>query len=226
MRTFTRSRAAVWIAAAATAGALSGCLAATLETPSPGAPAPSTQAAGSPQTAGTGTSESPSIPTPGVLSRPAGVPDGAQPARVSRHVDGDTLWVEPLEYDQPVRLPLPEGATSRIRVLLIDTPETVHPTRGVECGGVEASAATAALLPVGALVWVLADTSDRDRYDRPLRYVFSADGTDLGAHLLEQGLAVVAHYPPDDLLLEQYRRIESDARARQVGVFGELCPAR
>jgi micrococcal nuclease len=215
------SRAMIWLALGLAAAALSGCLDLT-EPQAPG-PATNTQAA-----AGTTTpNRSPAsadVDTTGGR-RPAGVSAGAQPARIARHVDGDTVWVEPLAYDGDIRLPLPADATSRIRVLLIDTPETVHPTRDVECGGPEASAATATLLPEGSLVWVLADVTDRDRYDRPLRYLFTADGVDLGDHLLTAGLARVAHYPPDDRFLDRYRTIEADARARGVGIWGELCPA-
>jgi micrococcal nuclease len=218
-RTSWISHALWWVALGLMAAALSGCL--------PGGAVGATGADGASDVA---SSDGRAAAAPDVVEpssapiRPTGVPVGAQPARVARHVDGDTLWVEPLAGDHDAALPLPAGAASRIRVLLIDTPETVHPTRGVECGGVEASAATAALLPQGALIWVLGDVSDRDRYDRFLRYLYTADGTDLGAHLLELGLASVAHYPPDELHLARYRQIEADARSRGAGIWGALCP--
>lgn len=153
--------------------------------------------------------------------RPASVPDDAHPATVVRHVDGDTLWVE-VDRDHDVPGALPGGAAHSIRVLLIDTPETVHPSKPVECGGPEASAATAALLPVGAAVWVAADTELTDRYDRQLRYLWTAEGTSLGEHLLTLGLAEVAYYAPNGRYLDRYREVEADARRAGRGLHGEL----
>lgn len=156
---------------------------------------------------------------------PAGVPVGAQPATVSRHIDGDTIRVIPLTADAVTRLPLEAGVEQRIRILLVDTPETVHPERGQECAGPEASAATAALAPVGSRVWLLGDQSDTDRYGRPLRYLWNEDGADLGAQLLGQGLARVSFWLPDDRQLERYRQLEAAAQASGVGLWGQLCPA-
>jgi micrococcal nuclease len=220
------SRALLWLALALTAAALSGCLPdAGPDTARPATSEPSTAGPGSREAGAVGDPAGGRSDSSGAMVRPEGVPDGAQPAAVARHVDGDTVWVEPLPYDQPVHLPLPDDAASRVRILLIDTPETVHPTRAVECGGPEASAATAKLIPVGTTVWILADVSDRDRYDRPLRYLWDEDGTSVGEQLLAAGLARVAHYPPDERYLDLYRRLESDAAAAGAGVWGQLCPA-
>jgi micrococcal nuclease len=200
-----------------TALLLTGCLDAT------GGPAGGPAAAGREGAAASGVPAQPEAPEDGPL-RPATVPAGAQPGTIARHVDGDTVWVETLDAPDGTHLPLAPGAAHRIRVLLIDTPETVHPGRPAECGGAEASRATAALLPLGATVWLLADVSDTDRYGRPLRYLWTADGISLGEHLLERGLARVAHYPPDDRYLDRYRQIEATARAERSGIWGELCP--
>ena len=152
---------------------------------------------------------------------PAGLPDDIQLGRVDAHVDGDTLWIA---IDQPsdARGALPAGDRYRVRILLVDTPETVHPDRDVECGGPEASTATAALLPVGAPVWIAPDVELFDIYDRPLRYVWSGSGVSLEEHLLTAGLAEVAHYPPNDRELDRYRALEAAARDAGAGIHGEL----
>lgn len=77
-------------------------------------------------------------------------------------VDGDTLKAEI------------EGFETTIRVIGIDTPETRHPSRPVQCFGREASAELARLLPLGQPVTLVTDPSQdlRDRFDRLLAYVY------------------------------------------------------
>ncbi|MDP8931818.1 MAG: thermonuclease family protein [Actinomycetota bacterium] len=79
---------------------------------------------------------------------------------VERIVDGDTLWVR---IDKPGG-PLTAAATHQIRVLEIDSPETKHPKRSVECWGREATAFAYQTLPVGSAVYLVADKEDRDRF--------------------------------------------------------------
>ena len=83
---------------------------------------------------------------------------------VSEVVDGDTIKVVSRGFETPVRL------------VGIDTPETRHPGKPVQCYGPQASAMTTRLLPVGQKVIVRSDpTQDtRDRYGRFLGYVFKA----------------------------------------------------
>ena len=75
------------------------------------------------------------------------------PAQVARVVDGDTISVR-----------LADGARDTVRLTGVDTPETVHPTRGVEPHGPEAAAYTRARL-AGATVWLVADPAG-DHQDR------------------------------------------------------------
>lgn len=83
-------------------------------------------------------------------------------AVVERVIDGDTVRVRARGFQDTVRL------------IGIDTPETRHPTRGVECFGLQASARAARLLPPGRAVTLRGDpTQDaRDRYGRLLAYVY------------------------------------------------------
>ena len=100
-------------------------------------------------------------------------------ATVKKVVDGDTITV---------RL---SGRTETVRLIGVDTPETVHPTKPVECFGPEASAFTKSLLAPGTEVSVVRDAEARDRYGRLLAYVTRLDdGLFVNRAILENGMAV------------------------------------
>ena len=109
-----------------------------------------------------------------VLAWLAGGPALAQtgPAHVDRVIDGDTIRV---------RL---DGARYTVSLTGGDTPETTHPTRGVEPDGPEAAAYTTARL-TGATVRLDLDPAgdDQDAYGRILRYVVLASGEHFNATL-------------------------------------------
>jgi len=141
------------------------------------------------------------------------VPDGAQAAVVVRLVDGDTVvlrgrGVGPLS-----------GEPTRVRVLLVDTPE-VHGEQ--ECFGQEASARAAELLPDGAEVRVEADRDPLDRYDRALLHVWTDDGVNVGEQLVREGLAEVLVVEPNDRYVEAFDAAEQQARAGGLGLW-EAC---
>jgi micrococcal nuclease len=106
---------------------------------------------------------------PGVPVDPGPSPDGlpaapsatAETAAVVRVVDGDTLVIDR------------GNGAERVRLVGVDTPETVAPNAPVECFGPEASAYLTDLLS-GATVRLDQDPSqgDTDRYGRLLRYVW------------------------------------------------------
>ena len=146
---------------------------------------------------------------------PQRVPQGAQRGVVERVVDGDTIWVR---VDEPGG-PLSADATHRIRLLLVDTPETVHPSQPVACYGPEASAfATDRLL--GQAVWLQADAQDTDRYGRFLRHVWLEDGANFGLDLVERGYADAVLYEPNDLYWDDFSAAAEFARSRGVGLWG------
>lgn len=136
---------------------------------------------------------------------------------VSRVVDGDTVQVRVRGEDVVVRL------------VGIDTPETRHPGRGVECWGPEASARAEGLMPPGASVRLQTDpTQDvRDRYGRLLAHVYSggATGADsVNRRLVAEGMARVYVY--DDVPfthVDAFRRAERTARERGEGLWGAPC---
>ena len=155
-----------------------------------------------------------------VGAAPTGVPAGAQAGVVEKIVDGDTLWVR---IDEPGG-PLVAGATHKIRLLEIDTPETVDPSRPVQCGGREASAFAARRLPVGSTVHLVADREDTDQYGRYLRYVWTDDGSFFNLDAVRTGHARAVLYEPNDAHIDLLREAEAQARERGLGLWGEFCP--
>lgn len=139
------------------------------------------------------------------------MPAGAQPARVRAVVDGDTLHLVGSGSG-----PLP-STDERVRLLEIDAPE-IHGT--VECFGREATAALTQLTPVGSTVRVAADRELRDRYGRPLLYVWNADGVFVNEQLVRAGAAAPLLIKPNDRYIDIMRAAEQDARARKSGQWG------
>jgi micrococcal nuclease len=138
------------------------------------------------------------------------VPDDAQEAVVVRVVDGDTAILRGRGVG-----PLP-GEPTRVRILLIDTPE-VH--REQECFGAEASERMRDLLPERAPVRVQADRDLQDRFDRTLLHVWNAGGANVGEVLVAQGYATVLHVEPNDRYLTQFRAREEQARQEGAGLW-------
>jgi micrococcal nuclease len=102
--------------------------------------------------------------------------DAAPPARVIDVLDGDTIVVA-----------LADGSTDTIRLLGVNTPETHHPTKPVECYGPEAAAYTARRL-AGRRIRLEGDVEARDVYGRRLAYVVVA-GHRFNDELLRRGYA-------------------------------------
>lgn len=128
---------------------------------------------------------------------------------VTKVVDGDTIDLE-------------SGQT--VRLVGIDTPETVDPRRPVGCFGKEASNETKSLL-TGKQVILQKDISDKDKYGRILRYVYLPldNGTILfvNDYLVREGFAKVYTYPPDVKFNEQFRQAEIEARENKRGLWGK-----
>ena len=127
---------------------------------------------------------------------------------VVRVIDGDTVVVR---FD--------DGVEETLRYIGIDTPETMHPRRGIDCFGPEASARNAELVE-GRRVALERDVSERDRYGRLLRYVYTEAGAMANARLVAEGYAQVATFPPDVKHAEQFRQLQEEARGREAGLWG------
>jgi micrococcal nuclease len=146
-----------------------------------------------------------------VALRPGGddAPPGPGGARVVRVVDGDTLVV---------RL---GGTEETVRVLGIDTPETHHPDKPVECYGPEASARMAELLPAGTAVRLERDVELHDTFGRLLAHVVRLpDGERVGLTLVEEGYADTLRIPPNTSLSGELAAARDRARDAGLGLWG------
>jgi micrococcal nuclease len=134
---------------------------------------------------------------------------------VVKIVDGDTLDVE-----------LASGAVERVRLVGIDTPESVAPDQPVECYGPEATGALKELLPVGTTVRLERDREARDRYGRLLAYVFRVDdGLFVNEALAAAGDADVLTIPPNTVYAQRLSAAVRSAQAAGAGMWG-ACPHR
>ena len=148
----------------------------------------------------------------GIVTSTLGIPAAAVEANaeVTRVVDGDTL----------VAL-LDNGETWTVRLLGIDTPETVDPRKAVECFGKEASQTLTDLVD-GTRVYLEADmeADEKDRYGRLLRNVYLSDGTDVNALLVANGYAhALTSFPLNAERKVELRALESEAREAERGLW-------
>lgn len=135
-------------------------------------------------------------------------------ATVVAVVDGDTLEVEV------------GGDTETVRLLGVDTPETVHPDRPVECFGPEASARTQELLPQGTRVRLERDEEARDRFGRLLAYVHRHDdGTFVNEALLREGFAESLIISPNHAYASTMLAAQDAARAQGAGLWSACADA-
>ncbi|MHD0398747.1 thermonuclease family protein [Staphylococcus simulans] len=148
-------------------------------------------------------------------SEPQTQPNGLVREEVDfvRPVDGDTVR---LRY---------EGKESAFRLLLIDTPETKHPKKGVEPYGKEASDFTKNMLLNASKVEVEFDKGGKtDKYGRYLAYVY-ADGVMVNDALVRQGLAKVAYiYPPSITYLDQLKESQRLAQQEHLNIWSGNVP--
>lgn len=122
--------------------------------------------------------------------------------KVVKVVDGDTIDVEI------------NGKIERLRLIGIDTPETVDPRKSVQCFGRESSNKAKELL-LGQFVNLESDDTqgERDKYKRLLRYVFLPDGTNFNLYMIAEGYA--HEYTYQDPYKYQYDFKEAERLARE-----------
>lgn len=130
-------------------------------------------------------------------------------ADVIRVVDGDTIHVDL------------RGRDVTIRLIGIDTPETVAPEQPVECFGRQASAYVTSRLE-GGTVDLEFDIEQIDRFGRTLAYVWIGDEL-INETLVRQGYAVVTTFPPDVRYVDRFTAAQREARTEGAGLWG-ACP--
>jgi micrococcal nuclease len=142
--------------------------------------------------------------TTGTAVSNTSIPGGVR-TTVTRVVDGDTIVVT---------------GNVHVRLIGMDTPETVDPRKPVQCFGKAASARTKQLLPPGSAVNLVYDADRYDRYGRTLAYVYRArDGLFVNAALVREGFAVVYTFPPNVAHEADFVRLEREARTADRGLW-------
>ncbi|MHB8918681.1 MAG: thermonuclease family protein [Desulfocucumaceae bacterium] len=139
----------------------------------------------------------------------ASVPPGGEGrnwVRVARVIDGDTFEIAN------------RGKPERVRLIGVDTPESVKPDSPVEPYGIEASKYTKELIG-GKMVRLEFDVQERDKYGRLLAYVYLEDGTMVNAKLLEEGMAVIMTIPPNVRMADTFLKIQRKAREEKKGLW-------
>ena len=117
---------------------------------------------------------------------------------VIRVIDGDTVVI---------------SSNQRVRLIGIDTPEEG------QCGFDEAKQALEKLLRSGSATFYTGTTSDKDKYDRLLRYI-QIEGTDVGLSLISNGFAIARYdsrdgYGPHDRESEYIEADKNSAPAKK-----------
>jgi micrococcal nuclease len=131
--------------------------------------------------------------------------------KVKHVVDGDTIELED---------------KTKIRILYLDTPESVKPETPVKCYGNEAKAYTTNLLN-GKKVKLVADKEKKDQYGRDLRIVFE-EGVDtaifensVNAKLVRNGYARAKFFSPNRTFEPQMKKLEKLAKSENLGLWAK-----
>ena len=133
-----------------------------------------------------------------------------QSYQVTRVVDGDTVKVNI------------NGQEETLRLIGINTPETVDPRKPVECFGVEASNKAKELL-TGKSVKLEADASqgERDYYGRLLMYVFLPDGTNFNKLMISDGYAYEYTYNKPYKYQSEFKQAQKLAQDNKRGLWAD-----
>lgn len=132
------------------------------------------------------------------------LPMATESAVITRIIDGDTVQI---------------ATGEKVRLIGIDTPETVDPRKGVQCFGKKASDHTKEIL-LNKEVTLKKDISITDRYGRLLRYIYVGD-TFINEQLVRDGYAKASSYPPDIRYQEVFLEAQKYSQENSLGLWGE-----
>lgn len=121
-------------------------------------------------------------------------------------VDGDTIKVDH------------DGATTSVRLIGIDTPETKDPRTSIECYGLEATAEMKRLVQ-GKRIRLESDSTqgDLDKYSRLLRYAFLENGQNVGLEMIKGGYAKEYTYSSTYRYQADFKAAERQASTSGTG---------
>ena len=132
---------------------------------------------------------------------------------IKKFVDGDTVLIDM------------SGSDEEIRFIGIDTPETHKPDTPIQCFGPDAAAYTKQRIGSDR-IRLVADslTTNRDRYDRLLRYVYLEDGTNLNLELVQKGYAFAYAFP--FAKSQEFHQAMKTAQSARSGLWGSCTPTQ
>ena len=128
---------------------------------------------------------------------------------VTKVIDGDTIVLKNGE---------------KVRYIGVDTPELHHPKKEVECFAWQAFEKNKELV-LGKTVFLQKDVSEKDKYDRLLRYVFldekmsTNEGSFVNLYLVKNGFAFAATFPPDVKYVNLFLSAQKEAREKNLGLW-------
>jgi micrococcal nuclease len=127
---------------------------------------------------------------------------------VLKVIDGDTVDIDI------------KGNTERVRLIGVNTPETKHPTKPIECYGPEASAYLTQLLPKGTHVRIERDIEARDRYGRMLLYLYrESDNLFINLDLVSHGYGTPMSIEPNTFHRNDFVHAAALAETTNVGLW-------
>jgi micrococcal nuclease len=127
---------------------------------------------------------------------------------VLKVIDGDTVDIDI------------KGNTERVRLIGVNTPETKHPTKPIECFGPEASAYLTQLLPKGTHVRMERDIEARDRYGRMLLYLYrESDNLFINLDLVSHGYGTPMSIEPNTFHRNDFVHAAALAETTNVGLW-------
>lgn len=132
---------------------------------------------------------------------------GEDIATVIRVIDGDTVDVSL------------DGNETRVRLLNVDTPETKHPNKTVQCLGPEATAFLEGKLPKGATVKLEYDVERIDKHGRTLAGVFLPSGEFVNEEIARAGLGTAAVFEPNSKFYARVLNAQNSAVNSGIGLF-------
>lgn len=129
---------------------------------------------------------------------------------VDEGIDGDTLWVDPIEV----------GPSETVRLIGFDSPEVGWEDEPSECWADEAQSYTRMALQ-GQVVWLTFDRECEDSYDRTLAYVHTSEGDDgvFNVAAVRDGIGSVMIIEPNDGFRDELQVAEQAARQDGAGMW-------
>lgn len=127
---------------------------------------------------------------------------------VLKVVDGDTIQIKF------------NGKKERLRLIGIDTPESVHPDEAKNTENGKIASDYAKTLLEGKSITLEFDVEERDQYGRLLAYVY-VDGEMINKKLIKDGYAQLETVPPNVKYVEEFTALLKEAKEAKRGLWGK-----